>query len=104
VGGAAIDSQRAAALAIGAIAVLYPAIPAAPVTPTRSPAFDVSCGRQGLVRSWATERRLATVDAGAAGLTAYVYDAAGRLVETVSGTGTLAVPVVPYGFTYLLGD
>ena len=61
-------------------------------------------GRQGLLRSWATERRLATVDAGADGLTAYVYDAGGRLVETVSGTGRLRVPVEPYGFTYLLGD
>jgi hypothetical protein len=61
-------------------------------------------GRQGLLRSWATERRLATVDAGAAGLTAYVHDAGGRLVETVSGAGSLEVPVEPYGFTYLLGD
>jgi YD repeat-containing protein len=48
-------------------------------------------GRQGLLRSWATKRRLATVDTGAAGLTAYVYDAAGRLVETVSGVGNLTV-------------
>jgi hypothetical protein len=56
-------------------------------------------GRQGLLRSWATERRLATVDAG---LTAYVYDASGRLVKTVSGR--LVVPVEPFGFTYLLGD
>ncbi|MBA2634371.1 MAG: hypothetical protein H0U86_15465, partial [Chloroflexi bacterium] len=39
-------------------------------------------GTQGLLRSWATERRLATVEAGASGLTAYVYDAGGRLVET----------------------
>jgi hypothetical protein len=28
----------------------------------------------------------------------------GRLVETVSGTGTLAVPVESHGFTYHLGD
>ena len=61
-------------------------------------------GRQGLLRSWAAERRLATVDAGAAGLTAHVYDAGGRLVETVSGTGDLVVPVEAYGFTYLIGD
>ncbi|MCA1572311.1 MAG: hypothetical protein LC798_18775 [Chloroflexi bacterium] len=63
-----------------------------------------SGGRQGLLRSWATERRLVTVDAGTAGLTAYAYDAGGRLVETVSGAGSLVVPVEPYGFTYLLGD
>jgi hypothetical protein len=61
-------------------------------------------GSQGLLRSWATQRRLASVDAGAAALTAYAYDAGGHLVETVSGTGSLAVPVEPYGFTYLLGD
>ncbi|MGH2382045.1 MAG: hypothetical protein ACRDG7_12610 [Candidatus Limnocylindria bacterium] len=61
-------------------------------------------GTQGLLRSWASERRLATVDAGPEGLTAYSYDAAGRLVETVSGTGSLVVPVQPYGFTYVLGD
>ena len=61
-------------------------------------------GRQCLLRSWATESRLATVEAGADGLTAYAYDAGGRLVETVSGTGSLAVPVEPYGFTYLAGD
>ena len=61
-------------------------------------------GTQGLLRSWATERRLATVEAGASGLTAYVYDAGGRLVETASGTGRLVVPVEPYGFTYLLGE
>ena len=60
-------------------------------------------GRQGLLRSWATERRLATVDAETEGLTAHVYDAAGRLVETVSGTGNLVVPVEPGGFTLLLG-
>jgi len=59
-------------------------------------------GRQGMLRSWATERRLATVDAETDGLTAYVYDAGGRLVEKVSGS--LVVPVEPYGFTYLLGD
>jgi YD repeat-containing protein len=61
-------------------------------------------GRQGLLRSWATERRLATVDAGAVRVTAYVYDADGRLVETASGTGSLVVPIEPHGFTYLLGD
>jgi hypothetical protein len=60
-------------------------------------------GSQGLLRSWATERRLATVDGGADGLTAYAYDADGRLVESVSGSGSVAVPVEPYGFTYLLG-
>jgi len=61
-------------------------------------------GRQGLLRSWSTERRRTAVEAGPDGLTAYVYDAGGRLVETVSGTGRLRVPVEPYGFTYLLGD
>jgi hypothetical protein len=61
-------------------------------------------GRQGLLRSWATDRRLATVDADTQGLTAYVYDAGGRLVDIVSGTGTLSVPVEPFGFTYLLGE
>ena len=61
-------------------------------------------GRQGLLRSWATERRLATVDGETDGLTAYVYDAAGRLVETVTGAGSMEVPVEPYGFTYLIGD
>jgi len=61
-------------------------------------------GSQGLLRSWATQRRLASVDAGAAVLTAYAYDASGHLVETASGTGILSVPVEPYGFTYLLGD
>jgi YD repeat-containing protein len=59
-------------------------------------------GRQGLLRSWATKRRLATVDAGS-GLTAYAYDADGRLVESVSGSGRLRVPVEPFGFTYLIG-
>jgi hypothetical protein len=61
-------------------------------------------GRQGLLRSWATQARLTTIDAGANGLTAYVYDAGGRLVDTVSGTGSMSVSVEPYGFTYLLGD
>ena len=61
-------------------------------------------GRQGLLRSWAMQRRLATVDAGALGLTAYAYDADGRLVETLTGSGSLAVPVEPYGFTYLSGS
>ena len=61
-------------------------------------------GGQGLLRSWATQRRLATVDAGADGLTAYAYDADGHLVETITGSGSLAVPVEPYGFTYLSGS
>jgi YD repeat-containing protein len=61
-------------------------------------------GQQGLLRSWATQRRVTSVDAGTGGSTAYAYDADGRLVETVSGTGTLAVPVEPYGFTYLRGN
>ena len=61
-------------------------------------------GRQGLLRSWSAQRRLATVDAETDGLTAYVYDAGGRLVEKVSGTGDLLVPVEPGGFTYLIGD
>jgi hypothetical protein len=61
-------------------------------------------GRQGLFRSWATQRRLATVDAGAGGLTAFAYDSNGRLVETSHGTGSFAVPVEPYGFTYVTGN
>ena len=61
-------------------------------------------GSQGLLRSWAAERRMATVDAESDGLTAYVYDAGGLLVETVSGSGDLMVPVEAFGFTYLLGD
>ncbi|MGZ8527748.1 MAG: hypothetical protein ACXWWR_03055 [Candidatus Limnocylindrales bacterium] len=61
-------------------------------------------GRQGLLRSWATQRRFATLDAGTGGLTAFAYDANGRLVETMHGTGSLAVPVEPYGFTYLTGE
>ncbi|MGZ6266429.1 MAG: hypothetical protein ACXWN4_05945, partial [Candidatus Limnocylindrales bacterium] len=61
-------------------------------------------GEQGLLRSWATVRRVVTLNAGAAGLQAFAYDANGRLVETASGTGSLAIPVEPYGFTYLLGD
>jgi YD repeat-containing protein len=61
-------------------------------------------GQQGLLRSWATQRRVTSVDAGTGGSTAYAYDADGRLVETVSGTGTLAIPVEPYGFTYLRGN
>lgn len=60
-------------------------------------------GRQGLLHSWATERRVTTVDAAAGGITAFAYDANGRLVETVSGSGMLAVPVEPQGFTYLIG-
>jgi hypothetical protein len=61
-------------------------------------------GRQGVLRSWATQRRIATVDAGLGGLTAFAYDADGRLIETANGTGSLAVPVEPSGFTYLSGD
>jgi YD repeat-containing protein len=61
-------------------------------------------GSQGLLRSWSTARRMATVSAGAGVVTAYAYDAAGRPVETVSGTGDFAVPVEPYGFTYLVGS
>ncbi len=61
-------------------------------------------GRQGVLRSWATERRLAALDAGSGGLTAFAYDVNGRLVETTHGTGNFSVPVEPYGFTYLLGD
>jgi len=34
---------------------------------------------------------------------AFAYSADGRLAETVSGTGMLAVPVEPRGFTYLIG-
>ncbi|MDQ2940899.1 MAG: hypothetical protein M3R05_01780 [Chloroflexota bacterium] len=60
-------------------------------------------GSQGLLRSWATQRRLATVDTGGDDITAYAYDSGGHLVETVRGNGRLAVPVEPYGFTYLLG-
>jgi YD repeat-containing protein len=61
-------------------------------------------GRQGVLRSWATERRLVTLDAGTSGLTAYAYDAHGRLVRTVDGSGSLDVPVEPHGFTYVTGD
>jgi hypothetical protein len=61
-------------------------------------------GTQGLLRSWATERRLTTVEAATDGLTAYVYDAGGRLVDTVTGTGILVAPVEPFGYTYLVGD
>jgi hypothetical protein len=60
-------------------------------------------GRQGLLRSWATVRRLATIDAETDTMTAYAYDADGRLVDTVSGSGILSVPVEPFGFTYLSG-
>jgi len=60
-------------------------------------------GRQGLIHSWATVRRVTTVSAGTRRLTAYAYSAGGRLAETVSGTGILAVPVEPGGFTYLIG-
>ena len=59
---------------------------------------------QGVLRSWATERRLATLDAGFGGLTAFAYDANGHLVESAHGTGSFNVPVEPYGFTYVLGD
>ncbi len=58
-------------------------------------------GRQVLLRSWATRVRLETVEAGAGGMTAFVYDARGHLVGTVTGRNSLAVPVQPYGFTYL---
>jgi YD repeat-containing protein len=61
-------------------------------------------GRQGVLRSWAAQRRLVTVDAGTGGLTAYAYDALGELVRTVHGNGPLAVPVEPHGFTYVTGD
>jgi YD repeat-containing protein len=61
-------------------------------------------GRQGVLRSWATQRRVATLDAGTGGLTAFAYDANGRLVETTNGSGSLAIPVEPYGFTYVVGD
>jgi hypothetical protein len=61
-------------------------------------------GTQGLLRSWATESRLVKVEAGSDGLTAYAYDSGGRLVDAVSGRGSLMVPVEPYGFTYLSGD
>lgn len=61
-------------------------------------------GRQGVLRSWAAERRLVTLDAGANGLTAFAYDAHGELVRTVDGSGSLDVPVEPHGFTYVTGD
>jgi YD repeat-containing protein len=60
-------------------------------------------GRQGVLHSWSSERRLAPVDAAGGRLTAFVYDASGRLVKTMRGTGTFTVPVEPYGFTYLTG-
>jgi hypothetical protein len=61
-------------------------------------------GRQGLLRSWATQRRTATVDAGTGGLTAFAYDSNGRLVDKRRGTGSFSFPVEPSGFTYLTGD
>ena len=61
-------------------------------------------GRQGVFRSWATQRRVAVLDAGTDGLTAFAYDANGRLVETSNGTGSLDVPVEPHGFTYVVGE
>jgi YD repeat-containing protein len=61
-------------------------------------------GRQGVLRSWATQRRLATLDAGTGGLTAFAYDANGKLIETTHGTGSFAVPVEAYGFTYLTSE
>jgi YD repeat-containing protein len=61
-------------------------------------------GRQGVLRSWAAQRRLVTLDAGTGGLTAYAYDALGELVRTVDGSGLLDVPIEPYGFTYVTGD
>jgi hypothetical protein len=60
-------------------------------------------GRQELLHSWATVRRVTTVDAGTGGMTAFAYSADGRLAEKVSGSGMLAVPVEPHGFTYLIG-
>lgn len=60
-------------------------------------------GRQGVLHSWSPKRRLASVDAGSGGLTAYAYDARGRLASTTHVTGIAAVPVEPYGFTYLIG-
>jgi YD repeat-containing protein len=62
-----------------------------------------TAGRQGLLHSWATVRRVTTIDAATGRITAFAYDAKGRLVETVRGSGMLAVPVEPHGFTYLTG-
>lgn len=62
-----------------------------------------SAGEQGLLRSWASQRRIVTLAAGAAGMRAFAYDASGRLVETAAGSGSLSVPVEASGFTYVLG-
>jgi hypothetical protein len=61
-----------------------------------------SSGTQGLLRSWADVPRSELVSVGTARVTAYAYDHQGRLRETRVGTGTLNVPVEPYGFTYLI--
>ena len=61
-----------------------------------------STGEQGLLRSWATERRVQRVNVGTKRVTAYAYDRNGRLVETRVGRGTVDAPVEPYGFTYLV--
>ena len=61
-------------------------------------------GSQGLLRSWAGERRVRQVDLGSGAITAYAYDNEGRLVETAAGTvGSVAAPVEPGGFTFLVG-
>nr|MBA3423944.1 hypothetical protein [Rubrobacter sp.] len=63
-------------------------------------------GSQGLLRSWADERRVEQVSLeSSGGTTAYAYDGRGRLVETVRGSsGTVQAPVEPGGFTYLTGE
>ncbi len=63
-------------------------------------------GSQGLLRSWADERRVERVSLESSGsTTAYAYDVRGRLVETVRVSGgTVQAPVEPGGFTYLTGE
>ncbi|MGH3086418.1 MAG: hypothetical protein ACRDSJ_03755, partial [Rubrobacteraceae bacterium] len=58
---------------------------------------------QGLLRSWAGERRVERVELGSGTARAHAYDREGRLVETAAGEeGTVAAPVEPGGFTFLV--
>ena len=63
-----------------------------------------SSANQGLLRSWAEVRRTEQVSLGTSGaVTAYAYDARGRLVRKVTGAdGKVEAPVEPGGFTYLM--
>ncbi|MDQ5833802.1 MAG: hypothetical protein M3550_12245, partial [Actinomycetota bacterium] len=58
----------------------------------------------GILRSAAPTRRLVRLRLGPGLYRAFAYDARGRLRERATGSaGRLAAPVVPGGFTYLLG-